>query len=79
MLNALQYIGASLGVLGAFLLALNIKASSYAWIIWVLSNLTLLAWSFASGLWGIFGMQVVFLMTSLLGCYRHQKTILGQV
>jgi nicotinamide riboside transporter PnuC len=66
-----EYLGSALGVAGALWLALRLPSSGDAWLVWIASNVLLiaLAWRYRS--WGLLAMYVVYLGTSLLGAARY--------
>lgn len=68
-----QYFGSALGVLGAFLLAVNTSYSWMAWPVWLCSNILLVIWAFSIHAWGLLGMQIIFTGTSVLGLLRMTK------
>lgn len=66
-----EYVGSALGVAGALWLALRLPSSGDAWLVWVVSNVLLIAWSARHRAWGLLAMYVVYLGTSLLGAIRY--------
>lgn len=69
-LLALQWAGAVVGLVGAFLLALNTSVSRWGWLAFLGSNILILLFTGSVGLWGFFTMQVGFTATSVLGLWR---------
>lgn len=67
----LEWTGAVLGLIGAFLLALNIRISRYAWVVLLLSNFVLIAFAYVIHRNGFLLMQCGFLVTSLVGLARN--------
>lgn len=66
----LEWLGSALGLLGAFVLALNASFSGWGFVAFLASNCALLAFAARQELNGIFCMQLGFTGTSLLGIYR---------
>lgn len=69
-----EWTGAALGLAGAALLSLNVKASRYGWLMFLLSNFAWIAYGLKSGAWGLVSMQAGFTLTSLVGVYRWLAT-----
>ena len=65
-----QWIGSVTGMIGALLLAMNIKYSAFGWVFFTLSNFAWIAFALKSRVKSLLLMQLVFLMTSLLGMSR---------
>jgi hypothetical protein len=65
--HILEWTGAILGVVGAYMLAENRPGSRYAWPIWIGSNLCLLTYFLMIHSWGVLGMQAIYLHSSLRG------------
>ena len=65
-----EWAGASLGLVGAFLLATNTSASKYGWIAFLVANLAMIVFSIQINAWGLFAQQVGFMGTSMFGLYR---------
>lgn len=66
-----ELIGSLLSVVGAIWLALNLRTSRYAWLLWVISNIFLIIFFYAHHHFGVLLNQVVLLGTSMLGVYRY--------
>ncbi len=66
----LEWAGAISAVIGSLLLALNNEYSRWGWICYLISNLALISFSMSMGLWGILFMQIVFLVTTVIGIYK---------
>lgn len=69
-LFVLEWSGAVLGLIGAFLLALNVRASRFGWLFYLGSNLCWLAFGFATQAFGLVVMSVGFTITTFIGIYR---------
>ncbi|CAZ90418.1 conserved hypothetical protein; putative membrane protein (plasmid) [Thiomonas arsenitoxydans] len=67
----IEYSGAALGVAGALWLALRLPSSGDAWLVWIASNVLLIAWAWRHRAWGLAAMYCVYLGTSLLGALRY--------
>lgn len=70
MIAALEWFGAATGILGALLLAANIRQSGWAFVIYVASCLAWICYAWMTGAAGMITMQIVFLAANLLGIYR---------
>lgn len=66
----LEWAGSLTGLIGAALLALNMRISRWGWVLFLLSNALFIAFALKSGLNGLLLMQSGFTVTSLLGIYR---------
>ncbi len=66
----LEWVGAALGLSGAFLLATHSKHSSYGWVFFLASNFVLIAWASKMGAIGLLVLQAGFTVTSLIGLKR---------
>ena len=67
---ALEWIGAILGLLGAFLLASHTSISRYGWIAYLGANVAMTAFAMAIGAYGLLLQQIGFTATTLLGLRR---------
>ncbi len=70
MLSLLEWFGAISGIIGALLLSLNIKISPWAYILFLVSNLSLGVWAWQSNAMAILVMQAVLAVISAIGIYR---------
>lgn len=68
--HGLEWAGALLGVGGSYLLAENRPASRYAWPLWIASNLCLIGYFISLASWGVLGMQLFYLHSSVRGFRR---------
>lgn len=66
-LVAMEWSGAALGLMGAFLLSLNSSFSRYGWPLFLLSNFMWIGFGIATEAWGLVFMQIGFTLTSLNG------------
>lgn len=71
---AYEWTGACLGLAGAGLLSLNVKASRFGWLLFLLSNMAWIAYGIKAGAHGLIVMQIGFTFTSLVGVYRWLVT-----
>ena len=67
---AFEWIGALLGLLGAFLLATHTRISRYGWLAFLGANVTMTAFAMAIGAYGLLVQQLGFTATTLLGLRR---------
>lgn len=61
----LEWTGAILGLLGAFLLATNTRFSRYGWVAFLVANVAMIAFAFKINADGL-----KLQLTSLIGLYR---------
>ncbi len=66
----LEWFGSITGILGAILLAVNIKSSPWAYVLFLMSNIALAFWAYLSHYNGMLMMQSVLAVISLTGVYR---------
>lgn len=67
---ALEWGGAILSILGAALLALNIAISPWAYILYTISSILLLAWALHQRAYGIVTQNLIFTIINIVGIYR---------
>lgn len=68
--NVCEYLGARLGMLGAFVLASNYSWSGAGFILFLISNFFLIRFALLTDHHELLRMQLVFTATSLLGIFR---------
>jgi hypothetical protein len=66
----LEWSGAAVGLVGAFLLATNSRCSRYGWVGFLFANFFMLGFAIEGGHWGVLTQQAGFTATSILGIYR---------
>ena len=69
-LHALDWIGSALGILGAYVLALNMRVSRYGWIAFLAANVAYIALTKELGIGGMLVQQLAYMGSSLFGFYR---------
>ena len=67
---ALEWIGAVLGLLGAFLLATHTSISRYGWLAFLGANAAMTGFAIAIGAHGLLVQQLGFTATTLIGLRR---------
>ena len=65
-----EALGASTGILGAFLLALNSGYQGYGWLAFLASNLCWISFALINRFKMLFWQQIAFLITTLIGLYN---------
>lgn len=68
--EVLEWIGSGLAIIGAILIALNIKLELIAFSIYLISNLFLLAFSYKKKHRGLLIMTATFVIINLIGIIR---------
>lgn len=68
--HVLEWLGCVFGLLGAGLLALNIRASRYGWFGFAVANVALILYAWEIRAFGLLVQQVGFSITSVVGIYR---------
>ena len=68
--QAFEWTGSLLGLLGAFLLATNTRMSRYGWVAFLAANVAMIAFALSIGADGLLLQQIGFMGTSCLGLYR---------
>lgn len=66
----LEWTGSLLAVSGALLLAINIKISPWAFVLYLISSIILLAWGLRIKAYGIATQNLVFTVINVVGIYR---------
>lgn len=67
LIFVLEWAGAVMGLMGAFLVATHGKYARYGWAFFLASNLALITWAAKVGATGLLVLQVGFTVTSLIG------------
>jgi hypothetical protein len=70
VLSIMEWVGAGLGLAGATLIALNVRASGYGWLLFLASNIAWIAYGVRVEAHGLVAMQLGFSVTSLVGIRR---------
>ena len=65
-----EWSGASFGVLGALLVAMQVRASGFGFLAYAASNICFMAFAIAGRHWGVFTMNCIFLVLAFVGFYR---------
>lgn len=68
--KVIEWTGATLGLTGSLLLALNTNVSGYGFIAFLVSNVFWIAFGVRNRAWGLVTMQAGFTATSLIGLYN---------
>jgi len=66
----LEWSGSVISLIGAFLLAINIKCSRYGWLAFLIANILMIAWGLTIHAHGLVMQQLGFTITSLIGLHR---------
>lgn len=69
-ISLIEWAGAVFGVLGAGLLALNMRHSGWGFVAFLVSNVCWIVYGVQTGTQGLVIMQGVFMVTSVLGVWR---------
>lgn len=69
-LELIETLGAILGAAGAMLLACRSNRAGWGFVLFLLSNALWLAFAASAGHWRLFGQQVIFTATSLIGIWQ---------
>lgn len=69
-MSAAEWVGAVFGVLGALLVALQIRASGFGFLAYAMSNIAFIAFALNGQHWGILAMNCIFLLLAFLGFFR---------
>ena len=73
-LDLLQWPGATLGLIGALLVAMaSPRNRRLGFILWLGSNACLITWACWSGAWPLAGMYVFYFATSVLGVWNNRR------
>ena len=70
MMALLEWFGAATGIIGALLLAANIRLSPWAFVIYLVSCAAWIAFGVLTSAPGLVAMQTVFVATNMLGIWR---------
>jgi len=75
-LKIMEWSGATIAVIAAVMLALNVAISPWAFVLYFISSLILSLWGWYSGAYAIALQNVIFIGINALGIYRW--LIIGQ-
>jgi len=70
LLTILEWLGTAAGIAGALLVASNTRHSAWGWISFLLSSSCMAGFAWLSGIWGLMLLEIVFILTNLLGLWR---------
>ncbi len=70
VIAVLEWSGALIGLLGAFLLATHSRVSRYGWVAFLIGNIVMLVFAFSIMRMGLLVQQIGFLGTTILGLKR---------
>lgn len=70
-LQALDWCGSALGLLGEYTLAFRFRVSRYGWIAFFAANIIYIVMASSLGVPGLLAQQVGFLGSSAIGIFRH--------
>lgn len=73
MLEVLEITASGAGILGAALMALRIAPPRTAYGVWILSNLIFFPYCMATSQWGVFAMNIAFLIINVAGIARWKS------
>jgi hypothetical protein len=69
-IHVCEWLGAFLGLLGAYMLATHSRCSKWGWVAFLASNVAMIGFALGAGAYGLLLMQLGFMGSSGLGCYR---------
>lgn len=69
-LTLCEWIGSAAGIAGALMMAVNTRVSPWAYPVWVLASIALLAFALGGGHHALAMQQAVFTAVNALGCWR---------
>lgn len=69
-LKVAQWLGFALGVAGALMLALNIKVSGWAYVIFVIADLCWVATALWKKIPALLAMHAIYILINVIGIYR---------
>ena len=70
-LQALDWCGSALGLIGAYTLAFRLSGSRYGWIAFFTANIIYIVLAASLGVHGLLAQQIGFVGSSAIGIYRH--------
>lgn len=70
-LQALDWCGSALGLLGAYTLAFRMSVSRYGWLAFFAANVIYIVMASKLGVPGLLAQQVGYVGSSTIGIYRH--------
>ena len=71
VLQALDWCGSALGLIGAYTLAFRFRGSRYGWLAFFAANVIYIFMASSLGVHGLLAQQIGFVGSSAIGIYRH--------
>lgn len=68
--HALEWVGATSGILGAAMIASHSRFSPYGWISFLISSASMAGFGYLTQAWGLLLLESCFVLTNLLGLWR---------
>lgn len=69
-MNQIELIATACGLLGSLVLSLKGERAAWGWVLFAISNVGWLVFSFGHGHWGMFAQQIGFSITSAIGIWQ---------
>jgi hypothetical protein len=69
-MEVIEWFGSFTGIAGAIWLSLNLPSSKWAYPLFLMSSIGLMAWAILMNHQGIFWQQSVYTVINLIGIYR---------
>jgi|GEM_PF-1997054 len=70
VIDVLEWVGTIFSLVGAFMLAVQIRISRYGWLAFFIANLAMIVFALGIQRYGLFVQQIGFMVSSLIGLYR---------
>ena len=70
-IRIIDYVGATAGVTGATIIALNIGLNFWGYAVFLISSTLYTVFGFKTRNWGLLTMNIIFCGVNLLGLARH--------
>jgi hypothetical protein len=68
----LDWVACALALAGSLLLAVRCRVSAWGWVGFLLSDLAWIVYAIATGTLSLLAQNLGFIVTSLIGIYRHR-------
>ena len=70
MIDVLEYVGVVLALLGSVFVARNDQYSKWGFVLFLMSCILFMFWSFIIQKWGLMIMNIIYMFVNLFGIYR---------
>jgi hypothetical protein len=70
MIDVVEYVGVVLALFGSVFIARNDQYSKWGFVLFLMSCILFMFWSFIIQKWGLMIMNIIYMFVNLFGIYR---------